>query len=145
MRDAYPRVFEPAWLRRGVPNPRHLERAEYVEIARAAAIRGGARNGVRVDPDDVRFDDDTLAPTRVTVSVHGQASVHVTPGDRDRRDVAVEAHATAELSPPADAGAAFAPDASGGGYSGPLAYRQGKPMRPDVALAFDRMERAGHE
>src|SRR3954454_5080238 len=29
--------------------------------------------------------------------------------------------------------------ASGGGYSGPLAYRQGEPMRPDVALAFDRM------
>ncbi len=32
--------------------------------------------------------------------------------------------------------------ASGGGYSGPLAYRQGKPMRPDVALAFDRLARA---
>jgi LAS superfamily LD-carboxypeptidase LdcB len=29
--------------------------------------------------------------------------------------------------------------ASGGGYSGPLAYREGKPMRPDVAAAFDRM------
>ena len=32
--------------------------------------------------------------------------------------------------------------ASGGGYDGPLAYRQGKPMRPDVALAFDRMAAA---
>jgi hypothetical protein len=30
--------------------------------------------------------------------------------------------------------------ASGGGYSGPLAYRQGKPMRPDVGIAFDRLE-----
>jgi hypothetical protein len=29
--------------------------------------------------------------------------------------------------------------ASGGGYAGPLAYRQGKPMRPDVAAAFDRL------
>ncbi|MDQ3937039.1 MAG: transglycosylase SLT domain-containing protein, partial [Actinomycetota bacterium] len=29
-----------------------------------------------------------------------------------------------------------------GEYRGPLAYRQGKPMRPDVALAFDRMQRA---
>jgi LAS superfamily LD-carboxypeptidase LdcB len=28
------------------------------------------------------------------------------------------------------------------GYSGPLAHRQGKPMRPDVAGAFDRMEAA---
>jgi hypothetical protein len=32
--------------------------------------------------------------------------------------------------------------ASGGGYDGRLAYRQGKPMRPDVALAFDRMAAA---
>ena len=32
--------------------------------------------------------------------------------------------------------------ASGGGYDGPLAYRQGKPMRPDVAAAFDRMAAA---
>ena len=27
---------------------------------------------------------------------------------------------------------------SGGGYDGPLAYRMGKPMCPDVAAAFDR-------
>jgi len=32
--------------------------------------------------------------------------------------------------------------ASGGGYSGPLVYRQGKPMRPDVAAAFDRLAAA---
>src|SRR5204862_1168032 len=32
--------------------------------------------------------------------------------------------------------------AAGGGYQGPLAYRQGKPMRPDVAAAFDRMAAA---
>src|SRR5918997_1223734 len=32
--------------------------------------------------------------------------------------------------------------ASGGGYDGPLASRQGKPMRPDVAQAFDRMAAA---
>jgi hypothetical protein len=31
------------------------------------------------------------------------------------------------------------PVASGGGYSGPLVYRNGKGMRPDVAAAFDRM------
>ena len=29
--------------------------------------------------------------------------------------------------------------ASGGGYSGPLVYRNGEGMRPDVAAAFDRM------
>lgn len=32
--------------------------------------------------------------------------------------------------------------ASGGGYSGPLAERQGKGMRPDVATAFDAMAAA---
>jgi hypothetical protein len=48
----------------------------------------------------------------------------------------VGATAEAELAP-LD-GLAF----TGGGYDGPLAYRQGKPMRPDVALAFDRMEQA---
>jgi hypothetical protein len=32
--------------------------------------------------------------------------------------------------------------ATGGGYSGPLVYRQGEGMRPDVAAAFDRMAAA---
>ena len=32
--------------------------------------------------------------------------------------------------------------ATPGEYRGPFAYRQGKPMRPDVALAFDRMASA---
>ena len=32
--------------------------------------------------------------------------------------------------------------AGAGEYGGPLAYRQGKPMRPDVALAFDRLAAA---
>ena len=43
---------------------------------------------------------------------------------------------------PAGVRPALRPMASGGGYSGPLAYRQGKPMRPDVAAAFDRMAAA---
>jgi Transglycosylase SLT domain/D-alanyl-D-alanine carboxypeptidase len=38
--------------------------------------------------------------------------------------------------------------ASGGGYAGPLVYRNGEGMRPDVAAAYDRMaaaaRRAGH-
>jgi hypothetical protein len=56
------------------------------------------------------------------------------------RRLGLRALAVAELAPPsADGVAAFA---TGSGYGGPLAYRQGKPMRPDVAQAFDRMERA---
>jgi hypothetical protein len=57
--------------------------------------------------------------------------------------VPIRARATAELLP--GAGDALPAHASGGGYDGPLAYRQGKPMRPDVALAFDRMASAARE
>jgi hypothetical protein len=52
----------------------------------------------------------------------------------------VLAAATAEASAPG-AWTGMAPSASGegGGYAGPLTYRQGRPMRPDVAIAFDRL------
>jgi hypothetical protein len=78
------------------------------------------------------------------VRVRGEADVAIgqrSPAGRARRvRIPVRARATAELSPAA--GDAFPGQASGGGYDGPLAYRQGKPMRPDVALAFDRMAAA---
>src|SRR3954471_6662949 len=141
MRQNYGRLFEPPFLGPGSPNPRHLDRAGYLDLARAAAVRGAARNGGSIDPADVRFPDSgSLGPTRVQVQVRDAATVRVTAqGPGSRRNVPIQAQATAELSPGAAAGGALA---SGGGYSGPLAYRQGKPMRPDVALAFDRMERA---
>src|SRR5918995_1687999 len=79
-----------------------------------------------------------FAPTRVRVLVRGDGRVRV--GNR-RHAVPVRAVATAELSPAA--GVVGMPgSAGGGGYDGPLAYRQAKPMRPDVALAFDRMAAA---
>jgi soluble lytic murein transglycosylase-like protein len=133
MRDAYPRLFEePASVR-------HLDRSEYLALARETAVRVGKANGVRIDPGDVRFDGDDIAPVRVTVTAHGEAQLAV---GEDGARVPVSTQATAELTPAAGSAAAFPAEASGGGYSGPLAYRQGKPMRPDVALAFDRMERA---
>jgi soluble lytic murein transglycosylase-like protein len=130
MQRNYARLFE--------LGPRRLERPEYLGLARAAAVRGGRANGVRVRPRDVSFPGaGSFAPTRVTVIVREQAEVRVS--QQDQRAVEVEAQATAELT--AGAGGPLAM-ATGGGYSGPLAYRQGKPMRPDVAMAFDRMERA---
>jgi soluble lytic murein transglycosylase-like protein len=144
MRDAYPRLFEPAFLAPGTPNPRHLSTAEYLMLARRAAVRAGRRNGVRIRPADVRFPGrPSFAPTRVTAIVRGRARVRIgASGRQARRQIAVRARATAELSPPADLGALYPPRARGGGYSGPLAYRQGKPMRPDVARAFDRLAAA---
>jgi hypothetical protein len=140
MRDAYPRLFEPPFLRPGIPNPRHVDRAAYLATARAAAVRGAQRNGGSLAPSDVHFPDAaSFAPTQVSVEVRGDAPVRVQARGPDaQRHVPVHATATAELSP----GPATTATASGGGYTGPLAYRQGKPMRPDVALAFDRMERA---
>jgi Transglycosylase SLT domain/D-alanyl-D-alanine carboxypeptidase/Putative Flp pilus-assembly TadE/G-like len=144
MRDLYPRLFEPPFLGPGVPNPRHLDEGEYRAAAVAAAIRGGRRNGVAVRAQDVSFGGSTFGATRVTVRVRGEADVAIGrrgPAGRARHvRIPVRARATAELSPAA--GGAFPGQAGGGGYDGPLAYRQGKPMRPDVALAFDRMAAA---
>jgi soluble lytic murein transglycosylase-like protein len=140
MRDDYTRLFEPATLENGPPNPRHLSTAQYVERARAVAVRAAGRNDVRISAADVDFPGGGFAPTRVRVRVRGSVEVRVAERSRPRR-VEVRASATAEMAPSAG-GPAMPATASGGGYSGPLAYRSGKPMRPDVALAFDRMAAA---
>jgi hypothetical protein len=143
MRDLYPRLFEPPFIEPGVPNPRHLEEAEYRDLAVAAAVRGAKRNGVRLHTGDMTFGGAGFAPTRVAVNVRGEARVRFGSGRRAVGHFPIVARATAELSPAA--GAALPGQASGGGYEGPLAYRQGKPMRPDVALAFDRMAAAARD
>jgi hypothetical protein len=131
MHAAYPRLFEPAALANGAPNPQHLDRDRYLTLARAAAERVARANGA--DAATVRFPDRTsFAPVRIGVGV--REVVEVRRNDARRR-VTVTVEAEAELAPTVLA-------AEGGGYDGPLVYRQGKPMRPDVALAFDRMERA---
>jgi soluble lytic murein transglycosylase-like protein len=130
MHDAYPRVFEPPVLG-GVENPRHLERAAYLALGEQAARATAARNGAH--DVAVAFPSGGLAPIRVRVTVHDAIAVGTTA-------VPNAATAEAELAPPGTD-----PDAgllTGGEYPGPFAHRQGKPMRPDVALAFDRMEAA---
>ncbi len=62
-----------------------------------------------------------------------------------REPIEVEATAVAEASPPAGSWSGMPAQASGGGYSGPLAYRNGEGMRPDVAAAFDRMAAAARQ
>jgi hypothetical protein len=64
-----------------------------------------------------------------------------TPGALPHVPVAVHAVAEAVPSSAVTTGAAPAM-ATGGGYAGPLVYRQGEGMRPDVAAAFDRMAAA---
>ena len=143
MRDDYSRLFEPPVLQNGLPNPRHLSSGEYAARARSVAVRVGRRNGITVRASDVSFPPG-FAPTRVTVRVRGVVGVRVDPGNRPREQVEVRARATAELNPGLG-GPAMPDTAAGGGYSGPLVYRQGKPMRPDVARAFDRMAAAARK
>ena len=131
MHDAYPRLFEPATAD-GRPNPFHIEKAAYLALGRAAAVRVARLNGR--DAVEVAFpDDDSFAPVRIRVDVTREVGF-----ERGEARVAtiVAATAEAELAPAAGADAA----AGGAGeYSGPLATRQGHRMRPDVAAAFDRM------
>jgi transglycosylase-like protein with SLT domain/D-alanyl-D-alanine carboxypeptidase-like protein len=138
MSDLYPRLFEPLFIEPDVRNRRHLEDSEYRARAVAAAMRGAERNGVRLQASEVSFEGHGFAPTRVTVRVRGSADVRTGSGHRGVTHIPVRARATAELLPD-PSGGGLPGHASGGGYDGPLAYRQGEPMRPDVALAFDRM------
>ena len=143
MQRDYPRLFLPPVLPNGAPNPRHMPLPVYLARARRAAAVGARRNGARVGLGDVSFPGLSFAPTRVRVRIRDSVTVNVDgPGSRRRRRVAVKARAAAELSTPADAVLGFPARGSGGGYDGPLAYRMGKPMRPDVARAFDRMAAA---
>jgi hypothetical protein len=143
MRDLYPRLFEPPVLANGLPNPRHLPLPVYLALVRQAAVRGARRNGVRIGGADVSFPGGGFAPTRVAVRVRGVARVRVKQGGGGRGEpVPVEARAAAEITPDLNVPLGMPAYGSGGGYDGPLAYRMGKPMRPDVAEAFDRLAAA---
>jgi Transglycosylase SLT domain/D-alanyl-D-alanine carboxypeptidase len=148
MRDDFGRLFAPSRLADGRPNPRHLGKPAYLARAADAAVEAAERNGA--DPDRIRVefpDVRSFAPLRVRVELTARFApdAEATRGDRHRRggfDRPVVVAAIAAASPPSgDAGGASAAPgrASGGGYSGPLVYRQGEGMRPDVAAAFDRM------
>ncbi len=138
MRDDFPRLFVPARLADGRANPEHLGRPAYLARAASAATDAAEANGAAADQLAVRFPDrGSIGPLRVRVRFAAEVEAA---GERAATAVAAEA----EVSTPTSAGAGSAPPAvaAGGGYSGLLAYRQGKPMRPDVAAAFDRMAAA---
>jgi hypothetical protein len=131
MHESYAGLFEAPRIA-GRANPAHVERADYLARGRAAGIATARRNGAHAVA--VSFPDRaTFAPVRVRVDVRDDLRV----GASER--VAAGARAEAELAPPADLAATTA---GAGQYRGPLAHRQGKPMRPDVAAAFDRMAAA---
>lgn len=139
LRDDLPRLLSPATLPNGLPNPTHLSKLAYLARARGAALDAGQANGV--DPVRLRIDFPdaaSFAPVRVRAAVLARL---LEPGG----DSQVEARAEAEAAAPATPAGGMPAMASGGGYSGPLVYRDGKGMRPDVAAAYDRMEAAARD
>lgn len=133
MRADYERLFAPAAIG-GRSNAHHLSRAAYLQRARARALATAELNGA--ERVSVGFPDgNAFAPTRIRVTVRDPATVELA---GRQRGVEVPATAEAQLAP----GASVAFASGAGEYRGPLAYRQGRPMRPDVALAFDRMAAA---
>ncbi|MFT4034228.1 MAG: transglycosylase SLT domain-containing protein [Patulibacter sp.] len=104
--------------------------AEVRRRALAAARRVATANALTVSR--VGFAGSVSLPTRVEVVAVARGP---RAGDRQRT-----VRARAEVA--VGAGLPATENASGGGYSGPLAVRQGQRMRPDVALAFDRLNAA---
>jgi hypothetical protein len=137
MRDDLARLLSPARLPNGSPNPRHIEKSAYLARARSTAIDAGKANGVSPAHLRISFPDrESFAPVRARAVVMAEVEV----GSGDSR---TEASAVAEAGAPSrPAGDSPATMAAGGGYSGPLVYRQGHGMRPDVGAAFDRMATA---
>jgi hypothetical protein len=136
MRDDLPRLLSPPTLPNGLPNPIHLDKASYLARARFAALAASRANGVGTDRLRLTFPDlASFAPLRAKAVIIARLEVG---GERDP----VEASAVAEAAAPAGSGGGMPATATGGGYGGPLVYRSGEGMRPDVAAAFDRMAAA---
>ena len=135
MRDDLPRLLAPVLLASGKPNPDHLGKPAFLARARSAAVAVGRANGVDPDRVLVRFPDSgSFAPVRAEATVLATLAIGA---ERER----VEASALAEAAAATTSGSATGM-AEGGGYAGPLVYRDGEGMRPDVAAAFDRMDAA---
>ena len=143
MRDDVSRLLAPARLPGGAPNPRHLSRGAYLSRAHLAAVDAAMRN--RVDPARLRIafpDAAANPPLRARVTVVGEIDPERLPGGHrlgDHAPIRVVASAVAEASAPVSSWTGMPSMAEGGGYSGPLVYRDGEGMRPDVAAAYDRM------
>ena len=125
---------------------RDLTRSSVVRLKRRSADAARLaiqRNGL--DPRLARVSfGPGVPPLRVEVEIRAGMDLRRVPGgDRLAEDgppdIPVEASATAEASTPPTWWTGMPNYASGGGYSGPLVYRNGEGMRPDVAAAFDRM------
>lgn len=108
-------------------------RSRLRDAARRAAVASAEGSGARVD--DVRLVGESRMPLHVEVRVRRPGPIGTQLTATARAGVVTAAVL------PIDGPVGWA---TGGGYSGPLVYRDGKPMCPAVAAAFDQMDRAIH-
>ncbi|MGA7396321.1 MAG: transglycosylase SLT domain-containing protein [Solirubrobacterales bacterium] len=135
MKNDLPRLLAPPVLPNGAPNPAHMSKFEYLMRARLTATRIAVQNGASPIRVSVRFPDSiSYAPVRTIVTIRSRVESGGPAG-------ATSDWAEARVGAPVSMGS-VPTVATGGGYSGPLSERQGKGMRPDVAVAFDRMSAA---
>lgn len=124
MRDDLPELLSPPRLPNGSPNPSHIGKATYLDRAREAALASGRGN--EVDPTRLHLtfpDRSSFAPVRAKALVVGMLDL----GTGAPREV--EASAEAEAAAPVTSAGGEGPAiASGGGYRGPLVYRNGEPI-----------------
>ena len=149
MRDDLPRLLAPPRLPDGSPNPRHLSRKRYLAAARSAASEAARRNGVAPERLLLSFPDaESMPPLQARARIAAEIDPRELPGGerledpRTLRRIPVVATAVAEAAMPGGDWTGMPAEASGGGYSGPLTYRNGEGMRPDVGRAFDLMAAA---
>ena len=149
MRDDLPRLLAPSQLSDGSPNPRHLSRARYLAAARLAGVEAARRNGIAPERLAISFPDgESTPPLRARARVLAEIDPRALPGGerledpRSLRRIPVAATAVAEAALPGGDWTGMPAEASGGGYSGPLTYRNGEGMRPDAGRAFDLMAAA---
>ena len=115
---------------RAMVDPWNIRR-RLTSIADGAAGRSATASGAHVV--SVQLLEGDPVPTQVEVRVRRAAPMGLWVTATARAGL------LAVASAPADSPVGWA---TGGGYSGPLMYRDGKPMCPAVAAAFDQMDRA---
>jgi len=119
-------VVRAGGLRERPAQPAATSNERYLALARAAALRGERGNGAAASRVEIEFPAGGFAPTRIKVSATGEARVRL--GERRARErIPVAASATAEIAPDLNVAFGMPTHGTGGGYSGPLAYRMGKP------------------
>ncbi|MBJ7347479.1 MAG: transglycosylase SLT domain-containing protein [Thermoleophilaceae bacterium] len=145
MKLDYSRLFEPRLLASGVLNTRWMSSVTYKQRARLRARLALKANGFGRRRVTFGFHP-SLLPTSVTVQIGATHKVKIAGvAGSSRLDDHVQLRALSQASLRfAFSGEwlASSASASGGGYEGPLVYRQGKPMRPDTAAAFDKLDLA---